>query len=80
MKNSKTTWNTFQRKLKDEHYINKLKKFTKVSKKSFEELVPELDCEGGFFYVDPPYFGKSKLYGYHNLATTILSRTIKKII
>lgn len=66
MKLVQNAWKPFTSKLKDSKYIEKLDQITEIHNKSYVDLVPELDIEGGFFYLDPPYFKKEHLYGFHD--------------
>lgn len=51
-------------RLRNPDIRNKLSKL-KVTNYSFDKVLEELDCEGGYFYLDPPYYGKEKYYKFH---------------
>jgi DNA adenine methylase len=66
MKLSQNAWDPFVKKLIDPYYINKLENITGVYNLDCEDLIDLMDIENGFLYVDPPYYGKEHLYGFHN--------------
>lgn len=55
---------SFQNKLKDPKFREKLDKIT-VKNQSYSEILKNEDSEDTFFYVDPPYYGTEDLYGFH---------------
>lgn len=56
----------FKKRIKDKEFVKKLDKITKIHNMDFLDLIDKLDCENGFFYIDPPYVGKEWLYCFHN--------------
>jgi DNA adenine methylase len=66
MKLTDNGWQPFLNKLHDKYYLTKFDKIDKIYNESYEDLMPMLDIEDGFFYVDPPYYGKEHLYGFHS--------------
>jgi len=66
MKLKENTWKPFLNKLNNQYYINKLDSITAVENMDCEDLIDKYDGENVFLYVDPPYFGKEHLYGFHN--------------
>jgi DNA adenine methylase len=46
---------------------------------SFDEIIPKLDCDGGFFYLDPPYYGKENYYKFHSFTVNDHNRLINML-
>ena len=66
MKITDNAWVPFNNKLRDPYYINKLNSITNVYNLDCEDLMDKVDIQGGFMYLDPPYYGKEHLYAFHN--------------
>ena len=54
----------FVKRLSNEKYQKKIDNITNFYNQDFKNVIEQLDCKDGFFYVDPPYYGKG--YLYHN--------------
>lgn len=65
MKRSQNGWKAFNKKLRDPYYIDKLNTI-KAMNIDCIEFLKKYDGKNVFFYVDPPYYKKEHLYGFHN--------------
>lgn len=52
----------FIKRLSNKKYTDKIDKIDKIYNLGYKELLYTLDDKNGFFYVDPPYYGKEYLY------------------
>lgn len=66
MKLTENAWGPFNKKLRDQNWIKKFDSITKVENMDCIDLIHKYDGENTFFYVDPPYYQKEHLYGFHN--------------
>jgi len=66
MKRTVNGMNSFNSKLVDSYYINKLNSVTEVTNMDCIDFIDKYDNNDVFFYTDPPYYEKEHLYGFHN--------------
>ncbi len=53
-------------KLKYKAYKYHLDKISEISNLDYKDIIKNNDSDSTFFYIDPPYYGKEKLYIDHN--------------
>lgn len=66
MKLTQNAWGAFNKKLEDPKWNEKFDSITTVENMDCNDLIGAYDSEDTFFYVDPPYYQKEHLYGFHN--------------
>jgi len=61
----KSKYLTLQNKLKSPIFQSRFDMITDVHNMSFDELIPIIDSEDTFLYLDPPYYNTENLYAFH---------------
>ena len=81
MKKDQNSWESFISKLNSRFYVNKLNNISKVLNDDCENIIKTFDGDDVMMYVDPPYYEKEHLYGFHNFDKDkhySLAETLKK--